>query len=663
MGVRAFMLQTSSCPRLGLKSNLGGRAIWRTVLQLVSVGHTVGMLFPRHLPLVAACLVGILATARAQDGKVKRVFRPTFGRVVDAAGKPLAGATVTLVGGLPHLLPGLQDIHVAAVETDRRGRAMARLQQGLCYVAWVSGPVIDGKITTSDVVGYFAAGAMFELTCGEEVEVSTCTLTGEDEWQHVGKLRYFAMTSMPGTEVQLERSAEGVFQLPGEPFTAFEVRLPDGQALWHASMSSDLHLPPPQSVRVRAVDADGNALAGANVRHRVGRLSSWQLDGLRSVGEDRMRQLGVTDGDGLCVVEVPYEGNPLEDGRANLLLFVESVGRPAVAGGIWNRQLYVSDHKVPAIDGDELRFECAEVEPLRGVMPTAPPGTTAHLAAICKLYLQRNSYLHDARVFTADVASDGSFEFSDLPAELHSCRLSFLPPTGSAWQPPVFAPEANRELPEQLLRLPDGAQHTLDLVSLDLAVTDPTGGPARGAVAFLSSGDRSGILLRDSLLRVALDERGAAHLQLTPGNWVVVVLTDSGYCGVPLELDETTGKANVQLEPLASTKVTLKDASGKPVVGAGVRSRGTTTRGTNDPVSSILQGLGRTARVHWQRLRTDEAGQVEIPFVPVVGVQQRVELRWDDGRSEEFALEADTKVTIGVAERPNKNSRLRRAPK
>jgi hypothetical protein len=67
--------------------------------------------------------------------------------------------------------------------------------------------------------------------------------------------------------------------------------------------------------------------------------------------------------------------------------------------------------------------------------------------------------------------------------------------------------------------------------------------------------------------------------------------------------------------------------------------------------------------VHWQRLRTDEAGQVEIPFVPVVGVQQRVELRWDDGRSEEFALEADTKVTIGVAERPNKNSRLRRAPK
>ena len=66
--------------------------------------------------------------------------------------------------------------------------------------------------------------------------------------------------------------------------------------------SGNMHLPPPQSVRVRAVDADGNALAGAKVKHRVGRLSSWRLDGLRSVGEDCMRSLGVTDDDGLCVV-------------------------------------------------------------------------------------------------------------------------------------------------------------------------------------------------------------------------------------------------------------------------------------------------------------------------------------------------------------------------
>lgn len=612
------------------------------------------MPFFRLGSLVFACVLAAASVAPAQQDRDERQFRPTFGRVVDAAGEPVAGAVVTLVGGTPHILPALQDLHVTEVETDKRGRAMARLQQGLCYVAWVSGPARDGQLATSEVVGYFSAGAMFELACGEPGPVPTLKLAGEDEWRHVGQLRYFAMTSMPGTEVEVQRAANGAFELPGGPFDKFEVRLPDGQALWHARVANELRLPPPQSVRVRAVDADGKPLAGAKVRHRVGRLSSWRLDGLRSVGEDRMRDLGATDEDGRCVVEVPFEGNPLKDGRGNLLLFVEPDGRPSVAGGIWGSSFYVSDHKVPEIEGDELRFECAEVEPLRGVMPTAPAGTTAHLAAICKLYLQRNSYLHDARVFTAEVQKDGTFAFPDVPAELHSCRISFVPPPGSRWRPPVFAPERNRDLPTELLPLPGGAEHTLELVSLRLNVTDSTGGPARGAVAFLSAGDRTGILLRDSLVRVALDERGGADLLLMPGNWVVVVMTDSGFCGVPLDLDETTEKADVQLEPLASMKVTFTDGKGQPIVGATVRSRGTTTRGTNDPVNSILQGLTRTARTTWERLRTDRSGRVEIRFVPVEGVRQRVRLLFADGRSEEFALEKDGELSVGVAESVNK---------
>jgi hypothetical protein len=77
-----------------------------------------------------------------------------------------------------------------------------------------------------------------------------------------------------------------------------------------------------------------------------------------------------------------------------------------------------------------------------------------------------------------------------------------------------------------------------------------------------------------------------------------------------------------------------------------VRSRGTTTRGTNDPVSSILQGLSTTTNTRWRRLRTDEAGVVTIPFVPVEGVEQRVELRWSGGRSEEFALLDGEKLKV-----------------
>lgn len=611
---------------------------------------------PFRLPVLVACLAFAAGELLAQAPTVVRRggngLRPTFGRVVDKDDKPVADGVVTFIGGLPHLLPSLQDIHVVKVGTDRRGRAMARLRPGLCYVAWANGPTVAGKRAGSDVRGYFAAGAMFDLVCGEAVPLATCELRGEEKWQHVGELRYFAMTSMPGTDVELQRGADGSFELPGKPFDVFEVRLPDGQALWHSRIRSELLMPPPQQIKVRAVDPKGAPVAGAKVRHRVGRLSSWRLDGLRSVGEDRMRLLGATDADGFCTVQVPYATDPLKEGRDNLLLFVEAEGCPSVAGGIWSRSNYVSDRKVPKFEGDVLSFECAKVEPLLGVLPEAPAGTIAHFAAVCKLHLQRNSYLHDARVFTAEVSADGTFVLDDVPAELHSSRLSFLTPSGSTWQPPVFAPEANRELPVELLPRPSGAPLPTELIPMELTVVGPSGGPARGAVAFLSSGDRHGILLRDSLLRVALDERGSARLRLVPGSWVVVVMTEDGFCGEQLQLDMRNQKAQIALGPLAAMTVTLRDELGKPVVGATVRSRGTSTRGTNDPVSSILQGLSSTTNTRWKGLRTDAAGVVTVPFVPVEGVRQRVELRWRGGRSEELVLLDGEKLTINpVAER------------
>lgn len=636
--------------------------------------HTGRMLrISRRLPLLvtaSAALAcsgwGVTLSAQAPD------LRPTFGRVVSASGKPLADVVVTLVGGLPHLLPSLQDVHVVDVASDRRGRVVARLQPGLCYVAWAHGRKLDRAKPDAlsdeqsiaamhcEPQGFFAAGAMFELVCREQAFVASCTLTGDAAWQHLGALRFFAITPIPGTERELERNAAGAFALPGEPFERFEVRTSDGQPLWHTRIAAELEMPPPSKVRVLAVDPDGKPLADAAVRHRVGRLLSWNFDGLRSVGQDRMRLLGTSDAQGFCDVEVPYVGNPLRKARDNLLLFVQPQGRPAVAGGVWNRSFYVGDHMVPRIEGDVLRFECPEAEPLRGALPEAPTGTVAHLAAICKLHLQRNNYVHDARVFTAVVGEQGQFAFDDLPAELRSSRLSFVPPTGSNWQPPVFAPEGQRELPDEVGRTVDAGSPPVTLSTVTLSIKDPFGGPARGAVAFVSSGDRTGVLMRDSLLRVALDERGSTKLRLVPGNWVCVVLTADGFCGHQIELGEGDEKVEISLQGLASMPVTLLDADGDPIEGATVRARGTSTRGTSDPVGSIMQGLRRASRMHWQRLRTDKDGKVAIAFVPVEGVTQRVELRWPNGHSEEFALLADSKLVARPSEPRRKSGRVLR---
>lgn len=590
----------------------------------------------------ASALLG--AWTLASVAVTAQALRPTFCRVVDGAGEPVESAEVTLVGGRPELSPELQRPHVVDVVTGRRGRVLARLRPGLCYVAWARGPRVDGRRCHAAVKGYFAAGGMVELRCGAPVAPQVCRVTGVQAWSDAAALRYFALTPIPGTERELAVDADGAFEAPGGPFDRFEVRLPTGQPLWSAPIAAALEVPPPRRVRVRAVDERDQPLVGAVVSHRVSRRTSWRVDGLRSVGQDRTRQLGATDADGRCDVIVPYDGDPLTSPGQNLLLFVAAADRPAVAGGVWNGGYFVSDRKVSRVEGDELRFECGSVPPLRGAVPGAPRGTVAHLSAICKLHLQRNSYLHDARVFVAEVDAGGAFSFADVPDELHSCRLSFLAPGGSDWQPPVYPPEARRNLPADVVaRLDTNAPTAFGEVRLQ--VLDATGGPARGAVALLSSAERSGVLLRDSLLRVPLDERGQARVHMAPGRWMVVVATRDGFGGEPLEVGAAGGAFSMQLELLARTAVTLLDDGGQPVAGARVRSRGTRTSGTSDPVRSTLQGLRLNSYLDWEELQTDARGRVEIPFVPVEGVRQRVELTWDGGRSEAFELEADQPVT------------------
>lgn len=604
---------------------------------------------PVPTALATAALLGwVLGGATAQARPDDAARQPTFARVLDEAGRPLAGAEVTFVGGVPHLAGAERRTDAHTVVADERGRAIARLSPGLCYVAWAIGPPDpDGRRCASAVHGLFGASAMFELRCDEPQEARACRLDGLDAWAGAGPLRCFAMTGVPGIERELVPGADGRMPLPPGPFALIEVRTGDGEPLWHGSLEDELALPPPRAVRVRVVDERGAPIAAAPIVQRVGRLSDWHVDGLRGVVEDRKRELGRTAADGCCTVTVPYAGDPLHEPGRDLLLLVAAPDRAEVAGGVWNRALYVSDRKVASIDGDELLFTCPPVEPLGGVAAGAPAGTVAQLAAVCRLQLDRNGYLHDARVFTAPLDARGRFRFSGVPSPLHSARLTLVPPPGSTWSAPLFAPEAGRALPADIAGAAGAAEPSpLACGVLELRAQDANGGPARGAVAFVTAGDRRGVLLRDSLVRVPLDASGAARLDVAAGTWVAVVFTPGGWGAQQVTVDGALIRLDLQLEPQARCEVRLVDRAGAPIPGARVVSRGTTTRGTNDPVQTILQGLRTASRREWSALRTDAEGNVAIPFVPIDGVQQRLELRWDGGNSEEFVLDAEQVRTV-----------------
>ena len=579
-------------------------------------------------------------------------LQPTPCAVLDAAGRPVADAAVTILGSQPHLSPSLRQDHLVELRTDARGRALARLRPGLCYVAWARGPAVEGRRCCAPTVGFFAAGASLELRCEAPAAIERGRLLGADAWRDRGPLRCFAMSQSPGAEIELRLGDDGRFELPGPPYLIFEARLADGQPLWSAAMDQVLQLPPPQRVVVRARDGAGQPLSGAAVTHVVSHSLFGCVDGLRGVEPERVRRLGVTDARGRCEVVVPYEGDPLRTPDAWLLLAVDAGDRPPVFGGAWWRRVAVDNRPVERLAGDELPFTCALVEPLRGAVAGAPAGTVAHLSVVDKRFISREgSSASHALTFTAEVRADGSFAFVDVPHRVDSCRLSFVPPAGARWRPVLFAPEAGRALPAAVRAL-DEERSAVGGCDLALQVLDPNGLPARGAVALLFGvGAASGRLL-DVPMRIPLDPRGSASVRVVAGEWLVSVLTADGFGYRVVEVAGPGARTSLQLDPLARTTVTLLDARGAPVVGARVQPRPASIQGTRDPVRSILQRAYQVANtLPWRTLRTDADGRVEVPFAQIPGVRRRVGLSWGGARSGAVDLVPDAVVTAREAPR------------
>jgi hypothetical protein len=594
--------------------------------------------------LVIQALAAAVGLAQAEGAR-----KSTFVRVVDQKGQAVSGATVTFAGGLPHLGAEVSPVDQQVVASDARGRVQAKLQPGLCYVTWAIGPAdAAGGCTVAAPIGYFGAGAILELRCDMVGRQRRVSCRGAEPWREFGPLRYFAVTPVPGDEQELLPDAEGALLVPPGPFQQLEVRSKDGQPLWSTAASCEsLMIPPPQRVTVLVQDENGAPLAGVVMRHRVARKTPWRIDGFGGVSDGRFRDLGVTPESGRLELVVPYATNPLEtQSPEDLLLFACAPGRPAIAGGVFGRSVYQNDKRCAGFDASELVFACPKVEPLVGHCGPVPVGTVAHLAAVCKLVSESTSYTHDPRSFTTPVAPDGSFTFFDVPAELHSSRLTLIPPPGSSRVLPLLPAQSGRGLPVEVALLPGRVGVSLppvDVASVHLRVVDADGLPAKGVVAFLAPGDLRGVLLRDSLVRIPLDSAGAGNLAMLPGTWVLLVVSRTGYAATKLDLQDGEREETISLQPQAQMRVVLRDAEGEPVVGAQLQARGSRTRASGDPVQSLLQSYSANQRSQWAALRTDAQGALTIMFLPVEGITNRAGLSWAGLSSEDFPVEAAEK--------------------
>jgi len=583
-----------------------------------------------------------LATAALAQGASGR--RPTFARVFDGAGQPGAGAKVTFAGGLPQLGAAAQPADVVTAVADARGRADVRLRSDLCYLAWA---VLEGvPVQRSQVSPFFAVGAMVELRCEPVEPDRRVPCLGLEAWSEQGPLRFFLTSDYPGVDSELPLAQDGCIAMPlgnrGGAGNGIQVCTADGLPLWWSDKNvQKLQVPPPWRVPVRVVDEADQPLADVPVRYRVRVLPGVRVDGPAGHGDSIFRELGRTAADGTLEVILPYHHNPLQQaGQADLLLFAAPPGRPAVASGIFGQGWMQNDRRVEEPGDRELWFRCPKVEPLRGRWPNAPAGSRVHLAGIGKLHGSRNSFAFDARSFFAEVAADGSFTFPEVSADMHSCRLSLLLP---AEHPANFVAPVmlGRTLPAGLAVLQDAQVPAIRPVPLQLAVKDPDGGPARGAVALLLSAEARGVLQRDNIVRVPLDASGSASLNLYPGAWLVCITAPQGYVATAIEAGTAPLRLALAMQPMARMHLQLLDGQSQPVVGAQVRSTGSRTRSDGDALADLLRSLAHHQRNRWEDLKTGSDGRVVVEFIPAEGLVHKLVLHAANGVSEPFDLLAN----------------------
>lgn len=576
-----------------------------------------------------ASLLSLLAVAATAPAQAAPGAGFAFLTVRDGHGEPLAGAVVTFAGTVPHLGNAAAP-DIAAVASDARGRARARLRPGVAYVAWAVGPAdAAGRQAVSQVRGLFGAGTLAELVCDEVQMPRTVVVQGHAAWEErCGPLRFFVVTPVPGTSSELTCDDAGQLVLPPGPGGVLEVRSGDGQPLWSGSPSgATVQLPPPQRVSVRTVDPRGNAVAGVPIQLRVARREPWRFDQLGFAVEERLRLVGCTDAAGELAFDVPYDVDPmLRLAKSDLPLIAAPPGRPAVVGGILNNSHMQDDQRVVSFTGGAIRFTIRDSDALVGNCGCLPPGAQAVLWAVCKQNRDRGDTFYVPRQFVAAIGEDGRFAFDELPLGVHSSRLSVVAADGRT-PLAVFAARADRALPEAVSGEAPRAPFGGAIVASELRVLDPGSGPASGYVGWLAPDRVSSVLTRDQAVRVVLDAAGTARLPLEAGAWVALFHGDAGWRLEHFTVSEKEPRRTLQLEPCARMTLRLVDGDGQPVPGVGVGGTRSGTRGSSDPGERLLQALAARLDQPWRARVSDAAGRLILDFVPVPGRTLEFSLR------------------------------------
>lgn len=517
---------------------------------------------------LAAYCTAVLATGLAAQER-----RPLVGRVIDAAGAPLARATVTLAWSPPggeECGPG--DVVTAA--TDERGRFVARVFGREGYSVWAVQATPGGEPRASIVHNHVAAGTDVELRVEHAAPCTGIVLEGAEPYADLGPLRVqvapraanLAWFDLAANDVTPLLPSIGLIVVRDRQGDVLCARtLPDG----HRGPLT-VKLPPPQTIDLRIAGPERKPVASAIVLHASASLST------------------------LLRLETPFEPAPIEAWRR--------CGRSDDAG--LARVTFVPRGS----PGLQFLIRAPGMAEHITVLPATggPIDVVLQPAGRLQLVSSGEPLAAGEVMFTASYRGATSFERA-TPLRLEGKGLVELPL-------PVQPVEAMLHVrtrpagPWHLHRIPvsSGVTASVELADhrlLSLQFLDADGGPARGMAGIVMAvGSR---FANCQQVPVCTDQAGRLERMLGPDAWVLF-LTDGvrwARYDVPRR-DAPDGvkefRDTVKCQELPVARVRVFDAARRePVAGAWLLATGHATMSPPAPedkagglLEAVMQKLG-----------------------------------------------------------------------
>lgn len=565
---------------------------------------------PVAYAVIAACFA-MASSLPAQDRQ------PLVGSVVSENGKPLAGATVTLVESDVDLV-GLDPVDVLHVTTDRRGRFVASALRGVRYAAFAVGPEVDGGALVTSPVGDLACGRQAVLRTVATGTSRPLLLQGLADWGEFADLRVrLTFSRCPGYHIELPIDKEGRIDVPASSVVGI-VSLHDnagGRLTGIHVLPGDQNstkMPVCSWFDVMVVDEHDKPVAGAEVAVQL-EDGGENFMTITAYGHSR-GDSAVTNADGAARLRCTHWQHPINFSPDTFVVVASKLGFSEGASGWLYKQTF-DGWTVQERTGKALRISLQAIKPAVALaVPKKELTSGAFAGKRAKLFAMANvAHVNNGMVFSYYLPRSYEFEFG---AD-REWQLSPIAPTATdlILQLPPVGGRRVMMLPTKSPQLPSADLSTCELLSLQLL--DVGSGPASAASVMLVPRHADTHYFRH-LAPLVPDQAGRVDVLLQRGEWTLLAMDETTW--VSVELSEWSGakRLRLQLAEMPSRRVRVLDAEGQPAVGAKFESGSFRYAFPAVPgLPSVLRQMGQNTFASQVRRETTGAnGEATLHFLP-----------------------------------------------